>query len=524
MAQDPSARFPSMNELVAALSPTRRTRRRAFGGAVAVLAVAAIAAGGVREYRTARCRDDLPARWARPFAATARAEDVAKLQAYAHAREVEAMEWCDAKAVSTDAQLCSEQRLARFEALVRALGSAEVNRVSEAVQLLVTDNTCAPDAAASFDTRLLDAQATFDIGRWRESAVLAREIADADPNSVIAVRALLLEGRAHIRSGAYPQAETAFHAAIKSAHGAGDDSGAMVAFTQQGFVIGHLRDRPEEGLRYSELARPLLERLDATPEQWAEWHSHRASLEIRRHATAEAIEEAKRSVDMRRKYWGDHHLMVSYSLAAYGDALGAAGRFEESRTAMSEAIDIRSSLLGPQHPLVAGVLVGRSFMERILGRPDAARRDAENAIEAFAAGTGNRGAVFGICYRALGEAHEALGNKQAAIRAYRESIARFEDTLGRDTVRLVPVLLDLARLAPAEAQALRSRAERLAQPDLGLQGIVLAERAYVERGPHARKMAREALALMEQAPDGENVEAIKKAEAVLEDEGASARP
>jgi hypothetical protein len=303
LATEPSARWPTMTALLAALERGRaRTRVRRIAAVLAGLALAGVGLEGARRRdiaaRVAACDAagaEIDTAWNDDRRRRLREALVATGVSYAGTTAERVMPWLDEQAAAwrrarTDAclnasvrglwsedllgrvQWCLEDRQMEFESLVAELGRASASHatvVQKAVLVVArlrAVETCmdeglllrqpAPptrgrEAIREVRAEISRAHSLGLAGNFKEALTVAtqareraQQVLDWPP---LLAAARMREGNLLERTGAYAQAETASMDAYFAASSAGDWEVAARAATQQIYIVGLMRARPEDG-------------------------------------------------------------------------------------------------------------------------------------------------------------------------------------------------------------------------------------------------------------------------------------
>jgi len=416
LSYQPSARWPSIDALIAALARDPRRRRRRLVGVGVGVAIAVAVAGGLR-LRAARqealCRgadhqlagawdaatkarvEAAFARTGKPYAARAWQEVARALDAWTGAWVAMSGDVCEARLRGVESEevaglrrACLDGERKQLAALVGEFAAADAETVTEAVRAtgeLDPVALCAdvealgapvrppadPRQRADVDqlrTELAQARALLQAGKFaaglkRTSALepRVRAVGYAPLRAELAE----LDGKLRHKSGDYAGAETALKAAIWAAEEgrvgdvkvAAATRLAVVSVDLHGFAAAH------DWLRYAEAALKRAGASSPAPSPSLAPSPSRANLLIaeamvsfRESRWADSERSARAAVTASSQALGPRHLTTAEAWRALGDTLKYEGRFDEARDAIGKARAIYELVLGPDHPEMGVIL------------------------------------------------------------------------------------------------------------------------------------------------------------------------
>ncbi len=491
LSRDPAQRFASMHELIAVLErgPARAWRIRGLG-LLGVLAVAGVGVAWAQHHRrmqlVAACDADgaaIARVWGDARRLELRERIVASGAADADATadrvmpwlDSHAQQWADARSAACmsghddpdwDADRldrsmwCLDDCKRELDALVTTLAGGDANSMLRAVQAaagLTPVSLCldvdfarrlpAPsasdrDGVAAVHDELFRADALYGTGAYDDAlevarAALARAQEMSWPPLVAASR--MRVGNVLEETGAYAEAERSLEEAYFEAVHAGAIDLAVATAQSLAFTVGYRLQRSNEGMRW-----------------WKQ---------------ADALD---------RDLPDPSGLRRGRSLASLAMLHRAGGEWTTAREVGLRALGLVEAALGPEHPELAGIVMGLGNSARNLGEHAQARQDYERALS--------------ICERALGPQHPDV----AALLDSLGGVAQDTDDFG------------LAMRLRERALEIRERALGPAHPDVGLTLGQLAS-AYSARGDHARALAmsERALAIQEAALGPEDLDVAR---------------
>lgn len=408
VAVDPSGRFPSMNDALAAMEQLVAPKRRWLAmGAVGAVAVAGV---GAMQYARVgfRCegadaivhelwgetqRTALEASMqasSLPYAEATWSRVSAKLDAYGEQWAAQQTEACEATRV-TETQpesvlalrtACLERGRAALEETVSALlrdGESAAMYGTQVVAHLPALDRCQdvealqaevpppsdPDVLArvgEIRQTLAEVRALRDTAALDESATLADEALAAARNTDYApllAEALLESASSKIERGEYANGEALLLEAYETAAEAGHRTAEAFAAAELAYVVGSRQDRRSDGMLWGRIALAISRRPNAKPDaepraasNYADVHlslgdgdSIRRAIELYR--LAAPAWEAARGVDDPELGAIYHNLAIAYRMA---------GDMDASLEALERARELTEGSQGPDHPHMAEVL------------------------------------------------------------------------------------------------------------------------------------------------------------------------
>ncbi len=428
----PEDRWPTMDALLAALSPPARTAMRTWAlvGAALVVVAGSVAASRRSsaddasvckgaERKLAGVWDD--ARRAEvavafaggekrapplPYAAAVLASTEASLDAYAGAWVAAHDEACKATRVHAeqseavlDARMaCLDARRRDLQALVAGLthpSAAGVGRAVAAVGALLPVDACLdarqtparprptdPAAEARKDAlraTLATLRARVSLGEAREAtAALVKAADDArhegDPRLVAEV--LLEAGRAHELAGDDLAARASLEEASWRAERAGDDALLARVYLALALVVGTTMAKGEEGSAFVRHAEAVVERMGSPAELQAETMLRKSGIERRSARWADAIVSAQNALELYARLGVDGSLEAASAWLAIAISATSMGKHDDAFAAVTRALSIREKLLGQDHPDVARAVMNLATIEDMRGN----RAPAEAAL------------------------------------------------------------------------------------------------------------------------------------------------
>ncbi|QSQ19819.1 tetratricopeptide repeat protein [Pyxidicoccus parkwayensis] len=410
---EPSERFPSMESLLAALTPPpRRMLARVLSAAAVAGVLGALAAYGLAHRRGAGCEQEVeklaaawgPARRERvraAFLATGTSYAASAWERLASAMDDYAAQWrtlrieaCQAAGNDTargaqrtgagkdtvdgawQTAACLDTRLWQLAAVTDVLEKADAVTVQNAHQLTASLEGLAacrdapglsnrpqpPDAlrprvdAARHE--LAQARAHLVARRITEglavTSALLEELKGLDYKPLHA-EVLLVHGELLGQGDRPKEAESFIDLALWAAEAARDDETVARAWLEHIWVVGELLSRPADAEKLVQHARAAVERLgrERFPDIATDLHLRLASLRDQQGRLDEAEQEALQGLELWRRRSEPDSLRTASLLHALGRIRMRQRRFEESLELHRQALEIRKRLLGSDNPALA---------------------------------------------------------------------------------------------------------------------------------------------------------------------------
>ncbi|MEZ4382086.1 MAG: serine/threonine-protein kinase [Nannocystaceae bacterium] len=466
LANDPKDRWPSMQELLAALAskPQRRLALIAAGlvGAITtgVLGYAAVVAAE-REARACAGEDSIEAAWGEPqrralkdamldrddpeAAMLWRGVDE-RLDAYAREWVELRTESCDdhRRGVESDSLFdrrirCLDERYDGFTAAVDVLVEGKANDgavglvTSLAPLALCADEVALeatvpppsdPETAGrvmSLRRVLTEVRAYEKAGRYAEAQAVAAPVSgllegiDYPP---LLAQALLRRGSLEMELGAIAEAERDLYESVWTALDVSDDATACEALGKWIFVVGARQGRTSDALSLERLALVLADRPENTDCSHTIFNNlgsvaHRSGDAIRaRVFYLQALAAAERN---RERAPLDYAATLNnLGLIEIGEA-----RFAAALPFFTEAIEIYTATIGTRHLHLAYTLTNGAEAKLGAGDPKGARGDYLRALDIFSEVLGPTHPNLGFAYLGLAKAALAEGEPGLALRHLR---------------------------------------------------------------------------------------------------------
>jgi tetratricopeptide (TPR) repeat protein len=563
LARDPGARYPNMRAMLAALqSGHRKTVWKRVGIGSAVLLGLAGAGYGAFEYdtreRVAGCEAKAASRdstW--NDAARSRVREALEGNAVPYAKPTadKTIAWLDRQAddlasarveicmnstvtqswteeISEQGSWCLTEREMEFETLIGLFEDADItllnSSIRAAAKLKPVDRCTDPRHLATLPTppeasrgaylghyeALARAGHQLVVGRHEEATeategvLAAPEVAEWPP---LHARAKFSLASSWEKRGEYEKAEdyleeAYFEAAHAGAREIAESSAAMLSY-----VVGYRQARHDEGLRWAahgELQARLadadggLRRANRLNNVGA-IHNSRGDYERGRALHEEALA-------IRESVLGPEHPNVALSLVNMASAHARAGDLDEARRVSERSVVITEAALGPEHPDLGRALINLAGTHFVAGRFDEAEPLFERALKITEGALGPDHPAVATSLNNLAAVHDAKGELDRAKPLFERALAIREAALDPGHPNLATSMGNLGLIHIhegefAKAKGLLERALVIKEASLGadhpslvhtLTNLSRAEFELGEPGP-ALEHAERSLAICE---------------------------
>lgn len=479
---DPSHRFASMKELLAALRrPTRRWRRRLAIGTILLGAGSVVGVQSLIErHHRLECEqqgraidsvwnDSVAAQMRSSFARTGvtHADDafgrvVPWLDEYTARWSAERTAACQdarlgswSEETSTRSRACFEQRRLDLQALLAVLLEADDDVVGRAVTAASKLSSVTPCRDAAWLSRrppaeALDSDANREEIRQRlaradmlvkvdkvEQARVAstwvlEQLAD-HPDDELRLEAQIVHADAIELTGDFTRARRALEDAFHVSLGLGFDEIAHAAALRLVWVVGYDQGELERAREWGTLARGLARRLELEDEPAvAALLQNLAAVEFRSGNYKPARKLYEEALEVLEKRLGPDHPDVGGALVGLGAVLAEVGELGEARVTYERGLTLIENAYGQWHRDVSratGSLGTLAFAE---GDYALAVERFEHAIEILEQLMGSQHVDLDGLYLNRGVVLSAMGNYEAAAEQTRHAIELAERNRGAD--------------------------------------------------------------------------------------------
>ncbi len=568
LALDPAARYPSMKELLAALSQEqRRVKRQRWVVAACTAAVALAVVGGTAYRQSQVCagagelmagvwepaaRGKVEAAFlatGKPFAKETASRVAGVLEEYAAGWTRQRTEACEATRVhGTQPEellsrrvVCLERRRKDLGALVGLLAEADgalVEKALDAAHALPALQECADAESLSeqqrlpsdpakradiarLEERLAEVKAMVDAGRYPAALEKARQV--EAPVLATAHLPLVAELRFHLgwlqeQMGESTEASKLLSQAVYDAEAGRADRLKVSILNKLLFVEdGQKHFGQAEG--WGGLAEATLRRLGGEPVLESDVLVNRANLEMSQGHLPQARALLEQARVLQGKALAAGHPKRARTTFLLGRVMLELGEGPKAVELLEEALKQTEASVGAQHPDMARRHLMLSYSLREMGQQ-------ARALEHARAAAGIREALFGKDSAQAAEAVDEVGMCLLDLKRHEEALAAFEQALAAKRKALPPgdeqlqysydgvgqALLGLGREKEAVEPLRQAVAFASAPPDvLAVSGFALARALWVTgQQPEARAeaaRARERFAQAELAPRVSEVDA-----------------
>ena len=534
LARDRQRRFSSMTELLAAIRPLGRVRRRRVAmlmvvGLVLGVVGASVTQGLMRRRALASCRDmserlsgvwdfDERARLERAFRATGYAGAAESFHTVAQALEAYASRWTAAQteaclasrvrheqseALYAQRTLCLERRLQDFGALTNVLARADAHAVARAPQAALGLSPVSDCSSPSIDsglgaadgdphTRALLAQyagtlsrvkVEYELGQWArslEDAQTARGLAQTAGSGADLATALYWVG-ANQRHLEDPKgAEESFYQSFFAAERVPADAIAVQSLAALVHMLAPQVSRRNEAQRLAGQALSISARMPADPASQQLVYGSLADFERERGALPEAIKGFRTQIDLIEQAQGVGSPQLGSPLERLGQCLLQHGDLAEANAALTRALLITESTFGARHPLAANLNadLGNLAFER--GRFGEAAGYDERALEISRQTYPPPSLYVGIALANAAKAHFLMGKQRQGLEEIAAAVAMLElvERPAGDTVaatRLNQAELLVRSRDDAGAKATLARVQEQVDANPGSELAVIAD-------------------------------------------------
>jgi tetratricopeptide (TPR) repeat protein/predicted Ser/Thr protein kinase len=513
LATDPSSRFSSMRELLAAIEAGRKqpsSRGLVLTTLVAGLFIALAVFGLDREatpeagpcddtvhqidaaWDTAR-RDAVQATFAQ--AELPSAGVLASIDGYAQAWTQMRHDSCVATRVAgtqSDQLMdlrtaCLERRRVELTALVDLLSSGSPAVLAEAgrlVENLVPVSVCADEerlrmrvpvpedpaarAAVEHGERVLaEARSRLEAGLSAEA--LAR-LDTLEPDGLALAHAPLAAAVAELRGRILDDLDQSAEAAAVLAEAAraaargGDDRLLVEVYIDAMLVVGVSLGRADEAAQLEQMAEVALIRTGRPPDLDRRWRSMQANLRRIAGKPDEAL-TLFQALRQELEDAGEGESILARDVdRRIGGLLANLGRYEEAEALMNRSIAAIEAQVGPDHPSLIVPLTNLATLHTQRGDFEQARAIHDRGIRLSERWLGESHTNTGVAYESLGillhhdnQLAQARTHLERAEASYAKNYDDSHPSLVRVRGNLSAVLIDLGELEAAEQLLVRSR-------------------------------------------------------------------
>jgi serine/threonine protein kinase/predicted negative regulator of RcsB-dependent stress response len=534
LAADPRERWPSMDELLAALADDPR-RRRGFLLGISLVLGLALAGVLARDLMQQREHERLLAQCSSEGAQIDQLWNEARAQTLADAFAASnvsfasdswsrtrsqlddyAVQWTELRGAtcretalehtrSPDSRAkidaCLDDARLALSATLDLLGEAKPELVAYAARLphdLPRLAACSDEVALGRRAAVTDADAHAQlraglqragalelVGDYRAALALAEQLlarATTLDSPAHEAEARLLTGDIRQALGDYAIARDEYEQAFRQSGKAGNDELPLRAATKLTALVGGRLGRIELGRLWAKVGEMQLLRLgDARGIDAANLHISIADIESSASNYDVAIASATRALTLYTDALGPSHPDIAIALLALAEVHRARDESDQALALLERALRVREDAFGPQHPDVAAVIahIGSVLADR--GEFEAARTKHQYALQIREAAFGPKHPALASSLVALGAVEFMQGRNAESLPYFERALAIREATLGPEH-ELVGAVLDNLSLVYMRQGELE-RAIRLSQ-----RAQVIVERVFGPEHPRVAGM------------------------------------
>ncbi|MFL5351021.1 tetratricopeptide repeat protein [Archangium sp.] len=490
----PEERFPSMEALLAELSPPALRPRTwvALSAVTASLLGVALGYGAShrREVRCAQETEKLAAAWSperrehvraaflatgKPYAASAWEAVSRALDAHADSWRSLRTESClaaarDDSSTAWQTGVCLDTRLWHLAAITDVLEKADAQTVQNAPQMVASlEGLTSCKEAPALATRPQPPDALrpqVDAARRRLAGAGAKLYAGNHAAGIEVTTALLkdiqgldyrpleaevlaMHGHLHGLSGKLKEAEEILYKALWAAQAGRDDETVARVWTLLLWVVGDQMARMDEANRLVHHARAAVERLgpERFPTLATDLHLRMGGLLLVQGKLDEAEAEFTQGLALSNKAYGPDSLRTSYCLSGLGRVRSRQMRGAEALALFRQAEEVRERLWGPEHPSLALNLNNIATELLSQGRPDEALATFRRSLSLLETARSKEHPSLAAPLNNLAVLLRREGKLEESRKHFQRALAIFERSKGPDHPNTVTALAGLGMVA-----------------------------------------------------------------------------
>jgi tetratricopeptide (TPR) repeat protein len=499
LSTHPDDRWPSMDDLLDALTrdPTPARRRMIAAGSV-VGAVALLAGWSVwsNQAKAKHCREDadsIDGTWNAEVAQAGHAafgatglpqaeETWARLAPMLDERSEQwrkaRLDACTASSRSPDdlqlqqTLVCLDDRQASLSELATLFTEADRRTVGRALAVVLAEppiSDCSDPAFLARTQRLSRSTDAASLEQLRSGLRQARRLrrtgevtvahsllerlldqARGKGVSVIETDILREMGYVEEERGRYEAAAELLEDAFFSARRQGDSLGTLSASLALITMTGDFLGKPEEGERWARHAEVAIDELGGDRNLDRARLAYRiGGIEGRRGDHQSGLEHAQEALKLATAEVGEENTFVPQVLMLLSAAYIGLRDFDQAVEAARRGLEIYERIVGPDQPVLAShhLNLGVALLEQ--GELDEARTHLKKVIELAKLGEGSQASAHGSALHDMGNIAQLEGNREDAIRWYEEAAAFRRDHsnagLGDTLINLAGMYADAGR-------------------------------------------------------------------------------
>ncbi len=328
-------------------------------------------------------------------------------------------------------------------------------------------------------------------------------------------RATLADGQYNL--GHLTEAELGYRDAFRLALASGRTSLASEAARGLARVLGLDRSRPEDGLRWIDIAAALDTRLGR---EFGDIHRLRGMLLTDAGDPRLAEQEMDRAVELDEAEYGLSHPKTVVSLQTRCSVYSALGRYDDAIACNERALEFQTQYLGPSHPTIAVAKHNIGGLYARMGRLPLAHEAVQAGLDIRERALGPEHVdvaksllTLGAVTAMMGDVEDAEAQLVRAIHILEKTVGPDDPVMARGLVNLANLQLELNDFGPARTSAERavSIQESVLGPDHPQLINSLSVLASIEQEEGdlvaAERVRRRELALAESQPGADPVPA-----------------
>jgi len=331
----------------------------------------------------------------------------------------------------------------------------------------VAAGTKAAQGSEPLRERLLEARALTTAGKLTEGLAVIEPVAgqaEAMQAPVLLAEARLVEGILQAKLGRHEPAARTLQLAFTGAIEHGADVVAVETLSELVYLVGVDQAKPDVGAWLGSTAEALVGRARVGGQLQARVLTTMGQLSSARGEHGQAAEQLERALELLQRSVGEDHIALAEPLDGLGVALRNQGEHEAALRQYQRALEIRMRWQGPQHPATAHQRINLGVALDEQGEPEKAQQEYRAALEILAASpvphrelVAHAGTSLAISLAKQGRYGDAARELVAAIEAWESVHGPEHPRVARTRLSLAGVLRADGRHEDAIAQYQRAR-------------------------------------------------------------------